>query len=288
MRWANRTGDRAPPARLLPFKPRARRASPMDLKIMTKKKTFARLAFAAPFALALAACNGSGDDAAGGSGEVPQGDPVAEVAAPQGQEWTQVVTQTEQGGWLMGNPDAPIKLVEYGSLTCPACATFSTNGVQPLEEDYVKSGRVSFEFRSMLLHGTADLVLTELVSCGPVETVHPLANQVWANLPQIQQDIQANGAQLEQAMSLAEDQRLPAFAEAAGLLDFFAARGISKEQGRSCLADLDSMRSYAETSANAAEEDAVDRTPTFFVNGRKLDASNWAQLEPILQRAGAR
>ncbi len=29
---------------------------------------------------------------------------------------------TDSDGYLLGNPDAPIKLIEYASLTCPACA----------------------------------------------------------------------------------------------------------------------------------------------------------------------
>ena len=76
----------------------------------------------APLA-ALAACN-SADEAATGSVE---SEPVEAVAAPEGQSWSQIVTQTEQGGYLMGNPDAPIKLVEYGALSCSHCADFAEN-----------------------------------------------------------------------------------------------------------------------------------------------------------------
>ena len=31
-------------------------------------------------------------------------------------------SETPEGGFVIGNPNAPLKLVEYGSLTCPACA----------------------------------------------------------------------------------------------------------------------------------------------------------------------
>ena len=72
-----------------------------------------------PLALGLAACKKS--DSTGSS----SGDPVAAVAPPAGKAWTDVVKATPEGGMVMGNPAAPIKLVEYGSLSCPHCAKFA-------------------------------------------------------------------------------------------------------------------------------------------------------------------
>ena len=37
-----------------------------------------------------------------------------------------------------------------------------------------------------------------------------------------------------------------------------------------------------------AKEDQITRTPTFFLNGRMLDQSSWTEVEPLLQKAGAR
>jgi hypothetical protein len=61
-------------------------------------------------------------------------------SAPAGKDWTQVVSKTGEG-FVMGNPNAPIKLVEYGSRLCPACGAFAREGYEPLTNDYVKSGR---------------------------------------------------------------------------------------------------------------------------------------------------
>jgi protein-disulfide isomerase len=78
-------------------------------------------------------------------------------------------------------------------------------------------------------------------------------------------------------------------AQAAGLLDFFSARGIAREQALQCLADGSKAEGIAERSDSQSEELKVDGTPTFFINGRKLDGvANWAGLEPALQNAGAR
>ena len=196
--------------------------------------TTLRFALAAPLALALAACGGAGDGAEG-TGEL-KGEPIAAVSAPEGQQWRDIAVETADGGTLVGNPDAPLKLIEYGSLTCPACAAFSANGSEALME-YVDTGRVSFELRQFAIHGPVDLMLGRLTKCGPVESVVPLSDQVWQNFDAVMEPIRTGSGQLEQAMQLPLDQRFVAGAEATGLIDFFAARGISADQARTCLAD---------------------------------------------------
>jgi len=233
--------------------------------------------------LALAACGDSAEE------DALAGEPVAEVAAPAGQQWADVVAITPEGGWLAGNPDAPIKLVEYGSLTCPACAAFSNGGMAPLRDEYVNSGRVSYELRSVPLHGAVDLVLTRLLECSPKEAAHPLAEQVWANLDAVLGPVQANAAGIEQAMQLPENQRFVAYAQQAGLLEFFAARGISTEQATQCLSDFGAIQTLANRLQAQSEKDQITGTPTFFLNGSRLaDAITWSDVEPALQRAGAR
>ena len=239
------------------------------------------LAFcAAPLALGLAAC---------GSDEgVPEAEVVAKVAAPAGQQWVDVVAVTPEGGWLAGNPEAAIRLVEYGSLTCPACAAFSTQGMQQLRDDYVNSGRVCYELRSVPIHGTVDLVLTRLLECAPKEAAHPLAEQLWANNAAVLTPIQQNAAQLEQALGLPENQRFVAYAQGSGLLDFFAARGVSSDQASQCLADYGAIETLANRLQTQTEKDGVSGTPTFFINGSRIDETDWASVQAALQRAGAR
>jgi protein-disulfide isomerase len=243
-----------------------------------------RLAFAfcaAPLALGLAAC-GSTEEG------VPQGEVVAKVAPPAGQQWNDVVAITPEGGWLAGNPEAPIRLVEYGSLTCPACANFSVTGMQQLRDDYVNSGRVSYELRSVPLHGTIDLVMTRLLECAPKEAAHPLAEQLWANNAPVLQAAQANPAALEQALGLPENQRFVAYAQASGLLDFFAARGISSDQATQCLSNYAAIQDLANRLQAQNEKDAITGTPTFFINGSRIEDIDWPSIQAALQRAGAR
>ncbi len=231
--------------------------------------------------LMLAACN----DAA--AGPASSSEPLPIMAPPAGASWSQKVAATSDGGYLMGNPDAPLKLVEYGSLTCPACARFAGEGMEPLKSTYINSGRVSFEFRSFLIHGPLDLALTRLIGCSSPEAALPLADQVWANLQPIQERAYADQSAIANINALPENQRYVKFGELTGLFDFFAARGISEDQARTCLADFASLERLSKLSEGYSAK-GINQTPTFLLNGNKLDAGSWSELEPQLQRAGAR
>lgn len=250
---------------------------------MNTLRRIALLTFAAPLALGLAGCG----DSATTEGPVAESEPIADIAAPAGQSWADTATVSDYDGYVMGNPNAPIKLVEYASLTCGACAAFSTEAAEPLRDEYINTGVVSYEIRNQV-HNPIDLVLARLVRCGQPESFHPLAEQTWSNLSQVLQQAQSNPQALEAAMGLPEDQRFVAIAEAGGLLDFFAARGLSRDQARSCLADIASVMAIAERSEQQSTEFNVTGTPTFFINGSRVDGTSWAVVEPLLQTAGAR
>lgn len=240
------------------------------------------LALGTALSLAMAGCSET-DDAAGGA----DGEPIAEVPAPEGTSWLDTVAVTPEGGYLVGNPDAPIKLVEYASHTCGACAMFAVNGKDELKADYIATGRVSFEQREVFLN-TFDVVIATLARCGPKEQMQPLSDEVWRNLEGVMNGIQANQDAMNAAAQLPLEQRFAGVAQATGLIDFFAARGLSADQARECLSDsaaIEEMVSQAEREAQAA---GVTGTPTFVLNGQKVDATQWNGVEPALQRAGAR
>lgn len=242
-------------------------------------------AIAAALTLTLAAC-GSGSSDSGAS--APTGDPIAAIAAPEGTNWADTVTVTPEGGYAMGNPEAPLKLVEYGSLTCSHCAHFAEEASATLSDKYVASGVVSYELRNQI-HDGLDLTMALMVRCGAPESMPALSEQVWVNLNAIIQKAQANEAGMQAAMK-EEDQskRYMAIADAAGLSDFFAARGVSKDQLAQCLADPAKAETLVNQSTKQSEELGVDGTPTFFLNGVKLEGRTWKEIEPALQNAGAR
>ena len=82
--------------------------------------------------------------------------------------------------------------------------------------------------------------------------------------------------------------RMPALADAYGLTDWFASRGVSKDQAHACLARTDQIQAIAAQTQKWSTDDGIDQTPTIFINGAKTDIAEWAQLEPALQNAGAR
>jgi len=249
---------------------------------MTISRRFLASSVAAGLALALAACSGTEETA-----DTPVGEPIAAIPAPDGQTWTEMVTVTPEDGYLVGNPDAPLKLVEYASHTCGACAYFSANGSPALKKQYVSTGVVSLELRN-LVRDPIDLTIASLVRCGQPQNMQPLAEQAWASLEEIFAAANQNGAALDAAAQLPPEQRFIAIGQATGLIDFFAARGLSSDQARTCLADSAKIEALAARSQQQATDLGVSATPTFFLNGRKLDVNQWEALEPILQNAGAR
>ena len=237
----------------------------------------------AAFALSLAACSKNDDTAAT---PTVSSTPIAQIAPPAGKAWTEVVAVTPKGGFVIGNPDAPLKLVEYASHTCHVCADFSKQGAAAMDK-YVDTGVISYEIRN-LVRDPVDLSIAVLARCGSPEAFHPLANQAWGQFDELMNTVQANGAALEQAQQAPEAQRLQAIAQASGIMDFFAARGVSRDQGMQCLGNTAKATQIAETSQAQATELDIQGTPSFFLNGRKLDVTTWAALEPVLQQAGAR
>ena len=243
--------------------------------------------FAVPFALAaVLALAGCGSKEAA-DGEVPEAAAVAAVPAPAGQVWSEIAAVSPEGGIVAGNPNAPIKLVEYASHTCGHCAEFAEASAEPLRTKYIDSGKVSFEIRNQI-HDPIDLTVAVLARCAGPQAFHALAEQSWANLENIFATVRTNEAALTAASQAQGAARFDGIANAAGLYDFFAARGISRDQARACLAKTDTATQIANNSEAQSAELNVTGTPTFFINGRNVGTQSWATLEPMLQRAGAR
>ena len=244
------------------------------------------LAFAAaPLALGLAACKNN--DAGGAA---PTGAPIAKIAAPAGQKWEESVMQTATGGMLMGNPAAPIKLVEYGSLSCPHCARFAQEAMEPLKAEFVSSGRVSYEYRSFAIH-PQDIPLTVLVRCAPKENFFPLVEQIYGNFDAMQKPLEDPAVQkaAEAAASLPPTQRFPAMADALKYTDFFAARGLTVDQAHACLANVQNATAVA-NNAESYDKAGIKQTPTLVINGAQLppESSEWPKIAEALRAAGAR
>jgi protein-disulfide isomerase len=69
--------------------------------------------------------------------------PVGEVVTPESVARPQVQANSA------GDPDAPVRLVEYADFQCPVCATFYEEVEPQLVEVYIATGKLRFTFRSM-------------------------------------------------------------------------------------------------------------------------------------------
>lgn len=233
-------------------------------------------------AMTLSACGNSD------TGEVTSAEPLPNVEAPAGTQWRNVVAKTEENGYVIGNPDAPIKLVEYAALTCGACAAFEEEAYSEIIEDYVETGRVSFEIRNFLLNPYG-LVLGILTRCGPTESYPALTEQVFKNQAVILNGLQGKDPKvMEAAFAKAETEGYGEAAQAMGVIDFFKERGISEDQANACLADKAKTQELLDMTEKGGKEYKVEGTPSFFINNVKVEYSGWANLKGKLQEAGAR
>ena len=111
---------------------------------------------------------------------VPAAAKTVVKAAPR--DWSHVVAPTPAGGFVLGNPKAKVKLVEYGSLTCPHCRRFDQEGVPTLLGKYVKSAQVSWEFRNYV-RDAADLTAALIARCNGARSFFPLVRALYKDQP---------------------------------------------------------------------------------------------------------
>jgi len=234
----------------------------------------------APLMLALAGCGGGGD----GNSTTPSAQ-VSATPAPTGQDWTMTVVKTPEGGFRMGNPDAPIKLVEFASMTCSHCAEFAEKGMPALKANYIASGKVSLEFRNFV-RDSVDLTASLLARCGGEGPFFALTEQMLAAQPEWIARLQTPEAQ--QVMQGATPKTLFTLAAQVTQLDQFARqRGIAADKASACLADTAEAEKLAKGVEESQKKYGITGTPTFLINDKVVpNAAAWEALEPALKAAG--
>lgn len=211
--------------------------------------------------------------------------PCAAKPAPA-RDWSRTVVATPEGGFRMGNPAARVKLVEYGSLACPHCRHFEETGYKPLVAKYVRTGRVSYEFRNLLLNA-ADISISLLAHCAGPAKFFPMSEVVYAAQPQWETKVTSLSDEDKAAIEkMTDQQRILRMADVAGFRPIAARFGLTPAQTNQCLADPKGLARLVSVTEKA-EKIGVDHTPTFIINGKVTDAALWDDLEPQLGKAGA-
>lgn len=231
--------------------------------------------------LALSACGKKADDTAA----APRA-PIAAVAPPAGTRWTEIHVATPEGGFRMGNPNAPVKLIEYASPTCPHCRDFTAEAADPLRANYIASGKVSWEFRPFMLNAL-DVPVTLLASCQGPAPFFKLVEQLYASQTEWIEKFQKLSPAEQQAMQrLAPADQFKAMASAMGLDTFLRVRGLPAAKADACLADQAAADRLIAIRDRATNEEGVTSTPSFLIDGRLQDnVATWPQLEQKLKAA---
>lgn len=241
------------------------------------------LLVAAAGILTSAACNAD----KGSNGTTATQSELPTVAAPANGDWSQIVIKTPEGGFLMGNPQAKVRLIEFGSMTCPHCAEFDETGVQPLVDKYVKTGQVSWEFRNYVRDGF-DLAATLVTRCGGEKSFFPMTRALYGAQKSWLDRIQGTPQpQLEALQGLPPERQFLELSKVAGFQQFAAMRGVPEAKSTQCLTDQNAVNQLVQMTSDATTQyPDFSGTPNFVING-KLDnkIGRWPDLEAALKTA---
>ena len=237
--------------------------------------------------VAIAGCNSKSGDAA------PHA-PVklAQMRPPKSGDWTTVVAPTAAGGFVMGNPKAKVKLVEYGSMTCPHCAHFDQTGAPALIGKYVKSGQVSWEFRNYV-RDAFDVSASLVARCNGAKSFFPLTRAIFKNQKKWEARIESVPEnQLKAMQDLPPNQEFAALAKVAGFQELAAASGLPAAKTSQCLSNADTVNQLIQMGSDANSKfPDFPGTPTFLINGAMVDLGPvtedqvWPALEAKINAA---
>lgn len=178
-------------------------------------------------------------------------------------------TQFEvEGDHAKGPADAPVVMVEYASVACGACAAWHEQAY-PTVDQYVDSGDVRLVFREMIT-GQPQLAVAGfmLARCAPEDRYFDTVDILFAQQRALFNAMQSGTAQ----------QQLVTIARSVGL---------SEEEFRMCMQD-ETLLQAVQASSEAASEAGVTGTPTFFINGERLEAERGGEGSSMVWTANGR
>ena len=151
------------------------------------------------------------------------------------------------GDVVLGSDKAPVTVIEYASMTCPHCAHFSTTTFPELQKRYIDTDKVRFIFREFPLDALAAAGFM-LARCAGNDKFLPIIETLFAKQPEwmVQEPI-------------------------APLKSIAKQFGYTEQSFEQCLANQKVLESIQAVRDYAVEKLGVNSTPTFFVNGDRLE-----------------
>jgi protein-disulfide isomerase len=169
----------------------------------------------------------------------------------------------------MGDPKAKVTVVEYASVACPVCAKFNNEVFPAFKRKYVDTGKVHYVAREAVT-GNASLAASGflMARCAGKDKYFQVTDAVY----HAQDEIYEPGTETIRAG--AGRDVLRRIAQSAGL---------SEDQFNKCISDEAALKAFATRTETSAEKDHIEGTPTFIVNGKKVDVGSLADLDAAIQ-----
>ena len=174
----------------------------------------------------------------------------------------------EPKDFTLGSPDAPIKLVEYASFTCPHCARFHEEAYGKLKAEYIETGKVHFTMREVYFDRYG-LWAALIARCGGEMRYFGIHDMLYSR--------QKEWSGSEDPVQVVAN--LKAIGRAAGLED--AAMDA-------CLNDTAHAEALIKRFQTNMEADGVKGTPTFFINGTEYSNMPFEEMKVIFEAELAR
>ncbi len=165
----------------------------------------------------------------------------------------------------LGNPDAPVTVIEYASFTCPHCGSFHANEFKRMKAEYIDTGMINFIYREVYFDRFG-LWAGMVARCGGEERYFGIVDLLYEN----QRDWTASGDPAQIAGNLRRIGR---------------AAGLGEEEVNACLSDADMAQAMVAVYQENATADDVSSTPSFLVNGEKVAGNNYPEVKRLIDEA---
>lgn len=211
---------------------------------------------------------------------------AATTFAAPARNWLATITPAKGGAYVIGNPAAKAKLVEYFSFTCSHCAHFTAEGWPALKRDYIARGTTSIEVRHAV-RDPMDLAASLLSRCdGPAGFLGHSEAIFAAQNDWMQKGAAFASANAEKLRKLPTDQALGQFAQNSGLTRLMRSRGMPQAKINACLASKAKQAELAAMADEAWRQRKIPGTPAFLINGSIVPSvASWDMLKPALDAA---
>ena len=151
---------------------------------------------------------------------------------------------------VLGDPDAPVTIIEYASLTCPHCAQFHNEVLPELKERYIDPGKVRLIYRDFPLDQVA-LAAAALAHCAGSDRYFSMLDVLF--------ETQSNWARADNPITALK--RL-------GKLG-----GLTEEGMQACLNDEQLTDGILQTRLEGQNQYDIGSTPTFVIDGKTYSGS---------------